>query len=84
VDWSVTRTVGDKLVARLLASEGAEKWALARRMGLQEVIFNRRIWTARRAKEGLRHYSGSNPHTDHVHMGMNWAGALKRTSFWLG
>ncbi|CAJ0955531.1 unnamed protein product, partial [Mesorhabditis belari] len=40
--------------------------------GIQEVIFNRRIWTA---NGGEHHYSGSNPHTDHVHIGLNRCGA---------
>jgi lysophospholipase L1-like esterase len=82
VDWKVTTANGNALVSRLLASEGPERWALARRMGAQEVIFNRRIWTAKRAGEGLRRYTGSNPHTDHVHIGLHWGGALKQTSFY--
>ncbi|HEV2772832.1 MAG TPA: M15 family metallopeptidase [Thermoleophilaceae bacterium] len=56
--------------------------ALARRMGIQEVIWNRRIWTARRHAEGWRPYGGVNPHTDHLHIGMNWPGARMQTSYW--
>lgn len=40
--------------------------------GVQEVIFNRRIWTAAR---GVHAYNGQNPHTDHVHVGLNRCGA---------
>lgn len=40
--------------------------------GIQEVIFNRRIWTS---EGGERVYSGVNPHTDHVHIGLNRCGA---------
>lgn len=32
------------------------------------VIFNRRIWSKARNSEGWRTYSGSNPHTTHVHV----------------
>ncbi|HEV2772833.1 MAG TPA: hypothetical protein VGV57_08415 [Thermoleophilaceae bacterium] len=56
--------------------------ALARRMGIEEVIWNRRIWTARRHAEGWRPYGGVNPHTDHLHIGMNWPGARMETSWW--
>lgn len=42
--------------------------------GIQEVIFNRRIWT--KAK-GEYAYTGVNPHTDHVHIGLNKCGAQK-------
>jgi hypothetical protein len=39
----------------------------AQRMGVDYVIYNRRIWSAERADEGWRPYSGASPHTDHVH-----------------
>lgn len=32
------------------------------------IIWNRRIWSAQRAAEGWRSYSGSNPHTKHCHV----------------
>jgi hypothetical protein len=32
------------------------------------VIYNRRIWSKSRAREGWRRYTGSNPHTGHVHI----------------
>jgi hypothetical protein len=32
------------------------------------VIFNRKIWSVSRAREGWRKYTGSNPHTSHVHI----------------
>lgn len=56
--------------------------AVARRMGIQEIIWNRRIWSAGRHAEGWRDYTRSNPHTDHLHIGLNRAGAAKQTSFW--
>ncbi|HET7325826.1 MAG TPA: peptidoglycan-binding domain-containing protein, partial [Nocardioidaceae bacterium] len=56
----------------------------ARRLGVMYVIWNRRIWSAYRSGEGWRPYSGYSPHTDHIHVSFNWAGARGRTSFWTG
>lgn len=42
--------------------------ANAKALGITEVIWNRKIWTTRRAKEGWRPYSGPSDHTDHVHL----------------
>lgn len=52
--------------------QGIAKWAKTYSgwYGIQEVIYNRKIWTASRANEGWRTYSGTNPHTDHVHIGL--------------
>jgi hypothetical protein len=57
------------------------RWAIinAANIGAQEIIWNRKIWTP---SSGLRDYSGSNPHTDHVHIGQNRAGASKQTAFY--
>jgi hypothetical protein len=38
----------------------------AAELGLDHVIWNTQIWSARRG--GPRHYGGANPHTDHIHM----------------
>lgn len=35
---------------------------------IKYVIHNRKIWSKSRAAEGWRAYSGSNPHTDHIHV----------------
>lgn len=54
-------------------------------IGLQEIQFSRRIWTARRAGEGVRVDTSpaAGLHFDHVHIGQCWAGARGRTS-WYG
>jgi hypothetical protein len=63
-------------------------------MGLQEIIWDCRSWWA--GTEGLRTYSvclnrngdlrrridPTLAHRDHVHFGLSFAGAAKRTSFW--
>lgn len=35
------------------------------------LIFNKKIWSRDRAKSGNRPYSGSNPHTKHLHISIN-------------
>lgn len=41
----------------------------AERLGIQSVIFNRRVWGFGTWSE--RAYTGPSPHTDHVHVGLN-------------
>lgn len=66
--------------------------ALARRLGIMYVIWNKRIWFP---FSGWRTYcemkkgtcvgddgGARSPHTDHVHFSFTWAGARKQTSFW--
>lgn len=105
LDWHLDASVpaqrraGERLIARLLAPDRQGRpFALARRMGLQEIIFNCRIWLADGV--GLSRYKLCAPppngrprpkprpidktirHRDHIHLGLNWAGARKRTTFW--
>lgn len=40
----------------------------AQRLGVNYVIWNRKIWSPARDREGWRPYTLSNPHTDHVHI----------------
>ena len=68
--------------------------ALARRMGIQELIWNCKGWFS--GDGGLRPYSycydkngkprkgadDTNAHRNHIHIGLNWAGARMQTSFW--
>lgn len=53
----------------------------ARRLGIQYVIYNQKIWGAYRAKDGWRKSYG---HEDHVHVSMTWNGARGNVSFWTG
>lgn len=52
-------------------------WLFANRytFGIQEIIWNRKIWTSNKESQGFRDYKGSNPHTDHVHCAQNRAAA---------
>lgn len=84
VDWFPADPADGRRIADwLLAPDGTgNEHALARRMGVQELIFDRRVWTARRHAEGWREYTGPNSHADHLHIGMTWAGARMQTSYW--
>ncbi|WP_380165376.1 hypothetical protein [Jannaschia sp. R86511] len=53
----------------------------AHRLGIQYLIWNKRIWNA---GSGWKAYTGASPHTDHVHISLSWDGAFKRTSWWTG
>lgn len=44
----------------------------ADRTGIDNVIWNRRIWSRHR---GLHPYNGQNPHTDHIHIEFTRAGS---------
>ena len=67
--------------------------ALARRMGIQEIIWNCRSWWS--GATGMDPYSlcfdrkgkrvetsDTLAHRDHIHIGLSRAGARMRTSFW--
>ncbi len=88
-DWgmsaysAVDRRQVKTLLAWLLKTDRyGNKYAMARRLGIQYMIWNHRIWGSYSASSGWRRYTGSNPHTDHVHFSLSWAGARKLSSFW--
>jgi hypothetical protein len=58
------------------------RYAMARRLGVMYVIWNRQIFRMYRVSDGWTPYTGSVPHTDHVHVSLTRAGGAGRTSFW--
>jgi hypothetical protein len=82
------RAANDLINLLLEADADANVHALARRMGVQELIFNCRAWFGGEAD--METYSvcqrarvdPTTAHRDHVHIGLNRAGAKARTSFW--
>ncbi|MDT7572449.1 MAG: hypothetical protein QOE05_2623 [Actinomycetota bacterium] len=60
------------------------RFAQARRLGVQYVIWNHKIWSSYNSGAGWRPYTGADPHTSHMHISLSWAGALKKTSYWTG
>ena len=57
--------------------------AMARRLGIMYMIWNRQIWGAY-DNQGWKPYSGVDPHTGHVHFSFGWNAAKKVTSYWSG
>ena len=49
---------------------------------IKYAISNRQIWSAARASEGWRPYSGSNPHTKHGHVSTSDSHRDDRSSWW--
>lgn len=85
----------NRLIALLLATDKkGNEHALARRMGIQEIIFNCQSWWS--GSEAMDKYSRcfndrgkrlknvnvTEAHKDHIHFGLSWRGAKKRTTFW--
>ncbi|MCZ3386625.1 MAG: hypothetical protein LH630_06600 [Actinomycetia bacterium] len=90
LDWMVDATTkagkakADAFLSWLLATDGnGNRHAMARRLGIMYIIFNKRIWRAY-GDRGWDSYSGVNPHTDHIHISLSYDGSTGRTSFWNG
>ncbi len=96
IDWRLdTRSPADRAAARtliavLLAPDRAgTPRALARRMGVEELIWDCSYWSAGMAD--FRPYGPcrdrgvdrTTAHRDHLHVGFSKAGAAGRTTFWL-
>lgn len=101
LDWHLDAGVaGQRLAAQRLidmlldTDRDGNEAALARRMGVQGLIFNCRQWYGygdrlgpysycyRRDGKRRKHLNRTLAHRDHIHIELNWAGARKRTSFW--
>lgn len=65
------------------AGELAEALKQAKDRRVKYVIWNRRIWSLARDREGWRKYNGTDPHTGHVHVSVTSSYPLyDRTSPW--
>jgi hypothetical protein len=101
VDWHLDvrvpadRAAGRALIDLLLAPDRTGlPHALARRMGVEEIIWDCSYWGAgmddfkpysvcfNKLGERRRHVDPTAGHLDHLHIGMSKAGAARRTSFW--
>ena len=101
IDWRLDardpaqRRAGEKLIRLLLAPDTAGNvQALARRMGVEELIWDCGYWAAGMpefsryapcfGKKGKRRkrVDPTTAHVDHLHIGLTKAGAAGRTSFW--
>jgi hypothetical protein len=101
IDWHLDarrardRRAARRLIDRLLATDRhGNPHSLARRMGVQEIIWNCRSWWSgadgmdryslcfTRKGKRRKHVNATLAHRDHIHIGLSRAGARKRTSFW--
>ena len=57
---------------------------MAKRFGINYIIWNRQMWRAYDPGRGWAPYYGVSPHTDHIHFSFNWDGACMRSSWWSG
>lgn len=84
-DWGMMandpddKAIGDAVAQWITADNGA----IARRIGIQSVIWNRKSWYLYNPGS-WQNYTGPSPHTDHLHISFTWDGAMKDTSWcWL-
>jgi hypothetical protein len=83
VNNSADRAVAGDVLNWLLATDQyGNRHAMARRLGIMYIIWNRQVWRAYQSSSGWQPYSGSNPHTDHIHFSFSWPGARKQTTWW--
>jgi hypothetical protein len=88
-DWSAAvddpqdARAASQVIGWLLATdEHGNEYAMARRLGIMYIIYNRSIWRAYAPEQGWVGYTGPSPHTDHVHFSFDRAGGMGETSFW--
>ena len=88
-DWGVRanvpreRAMAEDMINFLLRPDArGNPAAMARRLGVMYMIWNRRIWGAYRLSEGWRPYEGKEAHDDHIHFSFSWEGAFGCTSYW--
>ncbi|WP_392544832.1 peptidoglycan-binding protein [Oryzobacter telluris] len=91
LDWMINASNPDQLalanaLTRWLAAPDNQgrAGAMAKRFGINYIIWNRQQWRAYAPERGWVPYYGVSPHTDHIHFSFNWDGAYKRTSWWTG
>lgn len=91
LDWMVNANTSDGLalgnaITRWLSATDSKgrPGAMARRFGINYIIWNRQMWRAYDPGRGWAPYSGSSPHTDHIHISFTWDGAYQQTSWWTG
>jgi hypothetical protein len=101
IDWhldvakAADRREAERLARLLLAPDSAgNPQALARRMGVEELIWDCGYWSAGMTQfddytpcfnqHGTRrkHVDPTVAHRNHIHIGLTRAGAARRTSFW--
>lgn len=90
VDWMVDsydpdeKALGDTFTDWVLSTDPwGNDYAGMQRLGIMYMIWNQRSIYSWNPEAGWRDYTGSSPHTDHVHFSLTWPGARCQTSFWV-
>ncbi len=91
LDWMLNASdpaslaLGNALTRWLAAPDSqGRQGAMARRFGINYIIWNRQMWRAYDPSRGWAPYYGVSPHTDHIHISFTWDGAYSRNSWWTG
>ncbi|HHU10272.1 MAG TPA: peptidoglycan-binding protein, partial [Intrasporangiaceae bacterium] len=91
LDWMINankpseKAIADSIVQWLSASDAkGNPGVMARRFGINYIIWNRKVWRAYAPERGWANYTGAHPHDDHIHITFTWDGAYQRTSWWTG
>jgi hypothetical protein len=89
LDWPVNvgnasqASIAQQTLDWLLATDSrGNRYANARRLGIMYIIWNRQMFRMYRTEAGWQPYSGSSPHTDHIHFSLTRAGGNGSTSWW--
>jgi hypothetical protein len=91
VDNADDRAAAQSLITSFTKDDSnGNHYALARRFGIEEIIWNCQIWSSN--KPWFKEYKPNNcaglskteAHRDHVHIGQNWRGANQNTSAYDG
>ena len=92
IDWGVDhrndkmRAQGKAFLHWLFAPDGnGDRYAMVRRLGVMYVIWNKQIWGSWSQQWEPYSCSGATAcHVDHMHISLDWSGAMRKTSFWTG
>jgi hypothetical protein len=103
LDWMTSvRVASQRDMANAFISwlQATDKWgnkhAMARRLGIQYIIWNNQMWRTYDPARGWTEYAGCKAvskassaydnacHRNHVHLSFSWDGAWKKTSFYAG
>ena len=88
-DWAMNagsardRASVQRLMNWLFATDAqCNRFSRARRLGMMYIIWNRRMFRMYDTGRGWAPYSGSSPHTDHVHFSLTRDGGYGRVSWY--
>jgi hypothetical protein len=92
LDWALNAAVprqhreARRIIRYFLSEDSFSKpRAMARRWGIELIIYNEHFWSVNHDSEGWRSCRDlCSDHTDHLHIEQNWRGAKRKLSAWTG